>query len=93
MSSQSVLATDTNIWIDLNNGGILADVFKLPYQFWLPDLAIPELIRPRGTCLDSVLSQVTSRKHEFRQLDFDVFETLNQEIKIMAEGKLTSMLQ
>ena len=46
MASQSVLVTDTNIWIDLENGGILADVFGLPYHFLIPDFAILELIHP-----------------------------------------------
>jgi hypothetical protein len=40
MAPPLVLVTDTNIWIDLENGGILADVFKLPYQFLIPDFAI-----------------------------------------------------
>ncbi len=32
MMSPLVLVTDTNIWIDLDNGGILDDVFRLPYR-------------------------------------------------------------
>lgn len=52
MTSQSVLVTDTNIWIDLENGGILIEVFQLPYQFLVPDFAIPELIRPRWETLE-----------------------------------------
>jgi hypothetical protein len=44
MTSPSVLITDTNIWIDLENGGILAEVFGLPYQFLKPDFAIRELV-------------------------------------------------
>jgi hypothetical protein len=52
MALQSVLVTDTNIWIDLENGGILVDVFQLPYQFLIPDFAIPELIRPRWATLE-----------------------------------------
>jgi hypothetical protein len=51
MALQSVLITDTNIWIDLENGGILIEVFRLPYQFLIPDFAIPELIRPRWETL------------------------------------------
>ena len=46
MSLRKVLVTDTNIWIDLDNGGILKEVFLLPYQFLTPDLAVPELISP-----------------------------------------------
>src|SRR3972149_10019446 len=52
MTLQSVLVTDTNIWIDLDNGGILVEVFRLPYQFLIPDFAIPELIRPRWETLE-----------------------------------------
>jgi len=52
MALQSVLITDTNIWIDLENGGILVEVFRLPYQFFIPDFAIPELIRPRWETLE-----------------------------------------
>ncbi len=51
MALQSVLVTDTNIWIDLENGGILAEVFQLPYQFLVPDFAIAELIHPRWEIL------------------------------------------
>ena len=51
MALQSVLVTDTNIWIDLENGGILVEVFQLPYQFLVPDIAIPELIQPEWETL------------------------------------------
>lgn len=54
MISQSVLVTDTNIWIDLDNGGVLSEVFKLPYHFWVPDLAIPELIHPSWQTLQAL---------------------------------------
>lgn len=52
MALQSVLVTDINIWIDLENGGVLVEVFRLPYQFLIPDFAIPELIRPRWETLE-----------------------------------------
>ncbi len=35
----SLLVTDSNIWIDLVNGEILAVVFNLPYQFITTDFA------------------------------------------------------
>lgn len=54
MTLPSVLVTDTNIWIDLENGGILAEVFYLPYQFITPDLAIPEFIHPKWETLQSL---------------------------------------
>lgn len=46
MASQSVLVSDTNIWIDLENGGILVEVFQLPYRFLIPSFAMTELFRP-----------------------------------------------
>ena len=63
MTSQSVLITDTNIWIDLDNGAILVDVFRLPYHFSTPDVATSELIRPRWETLQAlglVLQELTS---------------------------------
>ena len=46
MTLPSVLVTDTNIWIDLENGKILAEVFRLPYQFFTTDFAVGEFIHP-----------------------------------------------
>lgn len=54
MTAQSVLVTDTNIWIDLENGGILRDVFDLPYQFLTPDFAMRELVRPKWQLLHAL---------------------------------------
>jgi hypothetical protein len=54
MALPSVLVTDTNIWIDLDNGGILVEVFALSYQFLTPDFAIRELIRPNWQLLQSL---------------------------------------
>lgn len=54
MALPSVLVTDTNIWIDLENGCILAEVFHLPYQFLTPDFAISELIHPRWQTLQAL---------------------------------------
>lgn len=54
MALPSVLVTDTNIWIDLENGGILAEVFHLPYQFLTTDFAIPEFIHPRWQTLQAL---------------------------------------
>lgn len=42
MVGLTILVTDTNIWIDLTNGGILEKVFKLPCNFLIPDFAISE---------------------------------------------------
>jgi len=54
MALQSILVTDTNIWIDLENGGILIEVFRLHFRFLIPDFAIPELIRPRWETLQAL---------------------------------------
>ncbi len=54
MTLPSVLVTDTNIWIDLENGRILVDVFRLPYQFFITDFAIEEFIHPNWTTLQNL---------------------------------------
>ena len=46
MTLPSLLVTDTNIWIDLENGKILADIFRLPYQFFTTDFSVQEFIHP-----------------------------------------------
>ncbi|MCE1252836.1 MAG: hypothetical protein LWX83_04715 [Anaerolineae bacterium] len=38
-----LLITDTNIWIDLDHGGLIDDVFKLPYQICASDFAKIEI--------------------------------------------------
>ena len=44
MTSQPlVLITDTNIWIDLDHGGLLEFVFHLPYQICAADFARVEI--------------------------------------------------
>jgi len=45
MSLQLVLVTDTNIWIDLRNGGLYSEIFRLPCQFVTPDFAKTEFTR------------------------------------------------
>jgi hypothetical protein len=54
MTLLSVLITDTNIWIDLENGKILANVFRLPYQFFTTDFAVEEFVSPRWTTLQDL---------------------------------------
>lgn len=46
MTTHPILITDTNIWIDLENSDLLAEVVRLPYKFIIPDLAVQELIQP-----------------------------------------------
>ena len=54
MTLPTVLVTDTNIWIDLENGKILADVFRLPYKFFTTDFAIEEFIYPGWATLQGL---------------------------------------
>lgn len=54
MTLPSVLVTDTNVWIDLENGEILVEVFHLPYQFITPDLATAEFFHPKWETLQSL---------------------------------------
>ena len=39
---------DTNIWIDLHFGGLLAEFLRLPFEFVCPDAIIEELQTPSG---------------------------------------------
>ena len=54
MTLPSVLITDTNIWIDLENGRILTEIFRLPYQLLTVDFAIPELVHPAWNTLEQL---------------------------------------
>lgn len=44
--SPVLLITDANIWIDLCHGGILTEVFFLPYRIIAPDLLQSEMKQP-----------------------------------------------
>lgn len=48
------LISDTNIWIDLHRGGLLTQVFSLPYRFVTTDFAFDELKQPRGADLQQL---------------------------------------
>jgi predicted nucleic acid-binding protein len=43
MKPPLMCVTDTNIWIDLENGEVLELIFELPYQFITSDFAADEL--------------------------------------------------
>jgi len=64
MTLPSILVTDTNIWIDLQNGGILEDFFRLPYQFITPDFAIGELLSPDWNLLQTLGLKTLELKSE-----------------------------
>ncbi len=54
MTLPFILVTDTNIWIDLDNGEILVEVFHLPYSFVVPDFATTELAKPPWDVLEAM---------------------------------------
>jgi len=49
--SPSLCVVDTNILIDLHVGGLLREVFRLPFQLMGPDVIIAELQEPDGESL------------------------------------------
>lgn len=65
MTLPSVLVTDTNIWIDLENGKILAEVFRLPYQFFTTDFAVEEFIHPGWAILQDMGLQTHELEPEY----------------------------
>ena len=65
MTLPSVLVTDTNIWIDLENGKILAEVFRLPYQFFTTDFAVEEFIHPEWATLQNLGLQIHGLEPEY----------------------------
>ena len=65
MTLPSVLVTDTNIWIDLENGKILADVFRLPYQFFTTDFAVEEFVHPGWAALQDLGLQTHGLEPEY----------------------------
>jgi len=65
MTLPSVLVTDTNIWIDLENGKILANVFQLPYQFFTTDFAVEEFVHPGWAALQDLGLQIHGLEPEY----------------------------
>lgn len=49
-----ILVSDTNIWIDLERGGLLAQVFSLPHEFVTTDFVWYELHHPNGESLQAL---------------------------------------
>ena len=49
--ASSYYIVDTNILIDLWEGGLLPAFFRLPYQIACPDVVVAELHRPEGSKL------------------------------------------
>lgn len=54
MKLSLLLVTDTNIWIDLENGEVLSFVFQLPYKFITTDFAANEIKYDLWASLESL---------------------------------------
>jgi predicted nucleic acid-binding protein len=54
MTPSLLLVTDTNIWIDLENGEVLELIFELPYKFITTDFAADELFPPFWASLETL---------------------------------------
>ena len=65
MTMKTVLVADTNIWIDLEIGKILADAFRLPYQFITTDFSIEELKLPKWETLQDLGLQTHNLEPEY----------------------------
>ncbi|GEA15529.1 hypothetical protein E308F_17730 [Moorella sp. E308F] len=48
MGKRQTLVTDTNLWIDLDKGDLILQMFRLPYKLVAPDAIIAELDEPDG---------------------------------------------
>lgn len=48
------LVTDSNVWIDLNNAGLLHALFELPHTFIVPDVICAELKDPPCSRLEEM---------------------------------------
>ena len=59
-----MLVTDANIWIDLENGGVLEVVFMLSYQWATPDAVVDEELGPlgAGVCARGVTALVADEE-------------------------------
>jgi predicted nucleic acid-binding protein len=54
MKPSLLLVTDTNIWIDLENGEVLELIFELPYKFITTDFAVDEMLPTFWAFLESL---------------------------------------
>jgi hypothetical protein len=50
-TSLSSCVVDTYIIIDLHRGGVLKELFRLPYTLLAPDVIVAELLEPAGKTL------------------------------------------
>jgi predicted nucleic acid-binding protein len=72
-----ILVSDTNIWIDLHQSGLLETVFQLPHQFVTTEFVWRELRKPPGQQLtDLGLGIEIINSTEIPTL-FDLKQTLN----------------
>lgn len=61
---KKILVSDTNIWIDLDRGGLLEAVFSLPHEFVTTDFVWDELHQPSGQSLEGLGLAVESMSAE-----------------------------
>lgn len=60
-----LLISDTNILIDMEAGGLIGTLFKLPMQFGIPDLLYYEEIEPGSPGLDELGLRIMEVRGEF----------------------------
>jgi predicted nucleic acid-binding protein len=82
MTSSSVLVTDTNIWIDLENGKILTEDFRLPYQFFTTDFVIGKFIHPIWNTLRELGLQTRGLESE-NMLELSQLKQIHQQLSVI----------
>jgi len=74
-NSPSIFVTDSTIWIDAYRGGVITQVFDLPFQFITPDFIYEEL--KHSACPD-LLSLGLVKRELSPELVSEVFETVQK---------------
>jgi len=88
MAHPLLLVTDTNIWIDLENGSLLDTIVDLPYQFIMTDFAANELLPNQWTTVMSLGVQAYPLSSE--QIS-DIYD-LNQHHKTVSTTDISSLV-
>ena len=83
-----ILVTDANVWIDLDNGGLTALVFALPYDFVSPDVVVNEL----GDELGGRLVDQGLTKHATEAEAEEAFADLRSRYKHPSDEDLYALL-
>lgn len=88
MAHSLLLVTDTNIWIDLENGSLLDTIVDLPYQLIMTDFAADELFPNQWARLMALGIQVYPLSPE--QIS-DIYD-LNQQHKTVSTTDISSLV-